>query len=253
MACYSRVMRVASHQAREKPPTMIGKFSDKSGQVPDAGEATMADGKNPKYGKENLAYQNNGDMMESSRSKITVTKCTEDDKSDCISLSRDVIDQTKDAVPRGVVRGKSKAAVSLSPSGMFGMCQGNCAVGPSYPDTSITTEKGEESCKNCSSSDACPSTANGMPLAGRSASVVIPQPNLKDSETAVKCVKSREHPTKGGVGFSGKIGKSRVSPAVAEANYQGKELSSSSILPGYLARVRERIAKRRIGDRQHRR
>ena len=213
----------------------------------------MADGKNPKDGKENLAFQNNVDMMESSIPEITVTKCTEADKSDCTSPSINAVDQTKDTDPRGILRGKSKAAVSLSPSGMFGMFRRNNAVGPSFPDTSITTKKGEESCKDCSSSEACPSATNGMPLAGRSASVVILPPDLKDSETAVKCVKSREHSAEGGVGFSGKIGKSRVSPALAEANCQGKELSSSSILSGYLARVRERIAERRIRDSQHRR
>ena len=252
VVCYSRIMRVASHQAREKPPTLVGRFSAKSGRVSGAGETVMADGKNPQHGKENLAFQVNDDMIESSVSEITVTKCIEDNKSNCNGVSSDVLDQTKDTDSCGVNMEKSKEAVSLSPSGILGMSRRNCAVGPSFPDTSITTEKGEESCKDCSSSNACPSGTNGISLAGNSAFVVILSPNLNDSETTVQCVESREHFAGVGAGFSSKLGKSRVSPAVAEENSQGKELSRSNTLPGYLARVRERMTER-IGDRQHRR
>ena len=258
VTCYTGIMKVAFHQARDKPATAVGRISEAE-QIPDASGAAVGDGKNPRNAKENLGFiaedKNNSDKLESNNSEATITECRESETTAVEGLSRDVIDQKRVRDQRGNVPRKSKASMSLSLLGMLGTSRRKPMVVSVVPNTS-TVKEDDVSRKDCPSSSAShsdtngmsrrnpmvdstiPSTlsaiekddpsrkdcayfsANGSSTISPSVLVILPE-NPKNLVLTEKQVAPQNYSAKAFANSWGKCRKSRVSPVVADSPMNG--------------------------------
>lgn len=244
VACYSSVMKVARQQAREKPLTTVGRLS-KAGNDPDVGEMVVADGKSEAAVEENLAFTANDDKNSEAILLEESFTCYLEDK-----RPEDDIHQSPDPHPGSSM--EVQPATSVGFSGLLLGFRRNHAVAPVVPLPS--TEKAR--------SDTFGIYRTLDPI-------IVLTDNPKESTCKRKDGTTPRHTLRARFGPSGKRSLSRVSPVmnswtkeISQKNKlmiiqeQDKEMdypTRATKLPGYLARVRERMAERKIGDRQSRR
>ena len=253
VACYSSVMKVARQQAREKPLTTVGRLS-KAGNDPDVGGMVVADGKSEAAVEENLTFTANDDKNSGAiLLEESVTCYMEDERPE------DDIHQVPDPHPGSGM--EVQPATSLGCSGLFLGFRRNHAVAPVVPLP--LTEKARSDTFGISRTQLDPT-------------IIVLTGNPEEESTCKrKDGTSPWHTARARFGPSGNLGLSRVSPVSGDLpvmNSWTKEMSQknkltiiqeddkemdypirATKLPGYLARVRERMAERKIGDRQSRR
>lgn len=251
MACYSSVMKVARQQAREKPLTTVGRLS-KGGNDPNVGEMVVADGKSEAAVEENLAFTANDDkhsdaiLLEESFTCCMESKGPEDD-----------IHQSPDAHESSGM--EVQPATSMGCSGLLLGFRRNNVVAPVVPLPS--TEKARSGTFGISRT--------------LDPTIIVLTDNREESTSKRKDGTTPWHTARARFGPSGKLGLSRVGPVSGDLpvmNSWTKEISQknkltiiqeedkemdyptrATKLPGYLARVRERMTERKIGNRQSRR
>ena len=247
VACYSSVMKVARQQAREKPLTIVGRLS-KAGNDPDVGRMVVADGKSEAAVEENLTFTANDDKNSGAiLVEESVTCYMQDERPE------DDIHQAPDPHPGSGM--EVQPATRVGCSGLFLGFRRNHAVAPVVPLP--LTEKARSDTFGISRTQLDPTII-----------VLTSKRKRKDGTSPWHTARARFGP-------SGKLGLSRVSPVSGDLpvmNSWTKEMSQknkltiiqeddkemdyptrATKLPGYLARVRERMAERKIGDRQSRR
>lgn len=252
VACYSSVMKVARQQAREKPLTTVGRLS-KAGNDPDVGEKVVADGKSEAVVEENLAFTANDDKNSEAILLEESVTCYMEDK-----RAEDDIHQSPDPHPGSSM--EVQPATSVGCSGLLLGFRRNYAVAPVIPLPS--TEKAR-------------SGRFGISRTLDPTIIVLTDNPEEESTCKRKDGTSPWHTARARFGPSGKLGLSRVSPVSGDLpvmNSWTKDMSQknkltiiqeedkemdyptrATKLPGYLARVRERMAERKIGDRKTRR
>ena len=251
VVCYSSVMKVARQQAREKPLTTVGRLSKAGNDADAVGEMVVADGKSEAAVEENLAVTANDDKnSEAILLEESVTCYMEDER------PKDDIHEAPDPHPGSGM--EVQPATSVGCSGLFLGFRRNHAVAPVVPLP--LTEKARSDTFGISRTQLDPT-------------IIVLTGNPEEESTCKrKDGTSPWHTARARFGPSGKLGLSRVSPVSGDLpvmNSWTKEMSQLKIiqeedkemdyptratkLPGYLARVRERMAERKIGDRQSRR
>lgn len=248
VACYSSVMKVARQQAREKPLTTVGRLS-KAGNDPDVGEMVVADGKSEAAVEENLAFTANDDKnSEAILLEESVTCYMEDNRPE------DDIHQSPDPHPGSSV--EVQPATSVGCSGLLLGFRRNNAVAPVVP---------------LPSTEIVQSGTFGIPRT-LDPTIIVLTDNPEESKCKRKDDTTPRHTARTRFGPSGLPRVRPVSGDLPVTNSWTKEMSQknkltitqeedkemdyptrATKLPGYLARVRERMAERKIGDRQSRR
>jgi len=252
VACYSSVMKVARQQAREKPLTTVARLS-KAGNDPDVGEMVVADGKRQAAVEENLAFTASDDKNSEAILLEESVTCYMEDK-----RAEDDIQQSPDPHPGSSM--EVQPATSVGCSGVLLGFRRNHAVAPVVPLPS--TEKARSGGTFGISRTLDPT-------------IIVLTDNPEESTCKRKDGTTPGHTARARFGPSGKLGLARVSPVSGDLpvmNSWTKEISQknkltiiqeedkemdyptrATKLPGYLARVRERMAERKIGTRQSRR
>ena len=256
VVCYTGVMKVARRQAREKPPTTVGRFSESElhSEVPDVSKAAMADGKNEKTqensgkigrGKENVAYiadsKNNMDKLQSRDASLSLEE--------------------------------SELAEHKYPAVIFDQKRdpGHCGDVPGNPST---TETGKDKASCMRTAGRKNKRKGGKTSVSPSGTIGMTHLNpvvvLVSSGKRKILTGTGKHPAGASVSPSGRIGKSRVNPAAVvspEINRWTEELMVipeedektvskidfiSQIRSGRWARVRGWMTERRTEDGRQR-
>ena len=249
-------MKVARQQAREKPLTTVGRLSKAGNDADAVGEMVVADGKSEAAVEENLAFTENDDKnSDAILLEESVTCYMEDNRPE------DDIHQSPDPHPGSGM--EVQPATSVGCSGLFLGFRRNHAVACAPVVPLPLTEKARSDTFGISRTQLDPI-------------IIVLTGNPKEESTCKrKDGTSPWHTARARFGPSGKLGLSRVSPVSGDlpvTNSWTKEMSQknkltiiqeedkemdyptrATKLPGYLARVRERMAERKIGDRQSRR
>lgn len=255
VVCYSGIGKVASKRAREERLNTVGSVVNsqemcQAGALPGYGET------NSIRGKENLAFmgahKDIGDKLEPKRHEVSTTKCIKYDENltpDSVSVRKD--DLQAQGTPPFELAGKSfNPKEWLSLPYVLGSSLGNPAIVLSFPDAAATNNNFDESCVDKNGSCTMPSIVKGM-MAQRA------------SEAKVAFLRKVRKPR---VGPADAVSPAISGTPIAKTNARKLELGASlegqesvhhtrkSIkLQGYLARVRESKAERRVGARCYRR